>query len=222
MSITFIVANKSGNSEIAGEKYFTDTTVNITHDFSNSVTEHPVETGVSFSDHVQVRNNRFTVSGIFGSFSLNQYAGDTISYGKERIKDAYAFLRRLRDNREVFTLVSKYDVYENCVVESLNIPVSSDNFTSLYFDINIVQIRVATTESTSLVKVDNVIAPKKDDASGTSNGGKTVNQETGVTYDITKKLSDAGVDVVDWAIGGNSVSESEVAIAHAKANTGSK
>ena len=218
MSITFIVANKSGNSEIAGEKYFTDTTVNISHDFSNSVTEHPVETGVSFSDHVQVKNNRFTVSGIFGSFSLNQYAGDTISYGKERIKDAYTFLCRLRDNREVFTLVSRYDVYENCVIESLNIPVSSDNFTSLYFDINIVQIRVATTESTNLVRVENVIDTKKDDASGTSNGGKQ--NGNSVALEVTKY---AFPSLFEGETPSKlSTPEDEVAIAHAKANTGSK
>ncbi len=222
MSITFIVANKSGNSEIAGEKYFTDTTVTITHDFSNSVTEHPVETGVSFSDHVQVKNNRFTLSGVFGAFTLNQYAGDSIGYGKDRVKDAYTFLTRLRNDREVFTLVSKYDVYENCVIESLSIPVNADSATSLYFDLNIIQIRVASTESVSLVKVENVIAPKKDDASGTSNGGKTTNQETGVTYDLLEKLNDAGVDVVKWAAGGDVTPEDELALAHAKANTGSK
>lgn len=218
MSITFIVANKSGNSEIAGEKYFTDTTVTITHDFSNSVTEHPVETGVSFSDHVQVKNNRFTLSGVFGAFTLNQYAGDNIGYGKDRVKDAYTFLTRLRNDREVFTLVSKYDVYENCVIESLSIPVNADSATSLYFDLNIVQIRVASTESVSLVKVENVIAPKKDDASGTSNGGKQ--NGNSVALEVTKYAFPSLFE--GEAPSKLESPEDELALAHAKANTGSK
>lgn len=173
MSITFIVANKfaAGNTEIAGEKYFADCTVSISHDFSNSVTEHPVETGVSFSDHVQLKNNRFSVSGIFGQYGLNDYQADTLTRGSERIQQAYKFLRRLRDDRLTFTLVSKYETYPDCVVESLTIPVNADGSNSLYFDMSIVQIRKATTESVNLV-ISNVIDSKKDGASGTTNGGK--------------------------------------------------
>lgn len=174
MSITFIVANKfkAGVSEVAGEKYFADCTVSISHDFSNTVTEHPVETGVSFSDHIQVKNNRFTVSGVFGQYGLNDFQADTLSRGTERIQQAYKFLRRLRDERLTFTLVSKYDTYYDCVIESLTIPVSVESSSSLYFDISVVQIRTASTEVVNLIKVDNVAASKQDTASGKSNGGK--------------------------------------------------
>lgn len=181
MSVTFIVANKfaAGNTEIAGEKYFTDCTVSISHNFSNSVTEHPVETGVSFSDHIQVQNNKFTVSGIFGQYGLNDYQADTLSRGLERIQQAYKFLRRLRDERLTFTLVSKYETYPDCVIESLNIPVSVESSNSLYFDINVIQIRKANTESVNLViNPKSVAAAKKDAASGTANGGKSGNKET--------------------------------------------
>jgi hypothetical protein len=174
--ITFIVANKfkAGVSEIAGEKYFADCTVSISHDFSNTVTEHPVETGVSFSDHIQLKNNRFTVSGIFGQYGLNDYQADTLSRGLDRIQQAYKFLRRLRDERLTFTLVSKYETYYDCVVESLNLPVSAESSNSLYFDMQVVQIRTASTESINLVKTSNVVANKKDAASSTTNGGKTI------------------------------------------------
>ncbi len=181
MSVTFIVANKfaAGNTEIAGEKYFTDCTVSISHNFSNSVTEHPVETGVSFSDHIQVQNNKFTVSGIFGQYGLNDYQADTLSRGLERIQQAYKFLRRLRDERLTFTLVSKYETYSDCVIESLSIPVSVESSNSLYFDINVIQIRKANTESVNLVVNPKSVADaKKDAASGTTNGGKSGSKET--------------------------------------------
>ena len=189
MSITFIVANKfkAGVSEVAGEKYFADCTVSISHDFSNTVTEHPVETGVSFSDHIQVKNNRFTVSGVFGQYGLNDFQADTLSRGTERIQQAYKFLRRLRDERLTFTLVSKYDTYYDCVIESLTIPVSVESSSSLYFDISVVQIRTASTEVVNLIKVDNVAASKTDTASGKSNGGKS--NGTGVALDLARFIA---------------------------------
>jgi hypothetical protein len=172
--ITFIVANKfkAGVSEIAGEKYFADCTVSISHDFSNTVTEHPVETGVSFSDHVQLKNNRFTVSGIFGQYGINDFQADTLTRTADRIPQAYAFLRKLRDERLTFTLVSKYETYEDCVVESLSIPANPESSNSLYFDITVVQIRKATTETVNLMSATRVVNGKKDAASSTTNGGK--------------------------------------------------
>lgn len=198
MSITFIVANKfaAGNAEIAGEKYFADCTVSISHNFSNSVTEHPVETGVSFSDHVQLQNNKFNVSGIFGQYGLNDYQADTLTRGSERIQQAYKFLRRLRDERLTFTLVSKYETYPDCVVESLTIPVNADGSNSLYFDMSIVQIRKATTESVNLV-ISNVIDSKKDSASGTTNGGKKTSEDRSILKAIGKEstIEDFVVDI---------------------------
>lgn len=192
MSITFIVANKfaAGNTEIAGEKYFADCTVSISHDFSNSVTEHPVETGVSFSDHVQLKNNRFSVSGIFGQYGLNDYQADTLTRGSERIQQAYKFLRRLRDERLTFTLVSKYETYSDCVVESLTIPVNAEGSNSLYFDMSVVQIRKATTESVNLVvNPKSVTDAKKDAASSTVNGGKRVSS---FAFDQATNISNIG------------------------------
>lgn len=191
MSITFIVANKfkAGVSEVAGEKYFADSTVSISHDFSNSVTEHPVETGVSFADHIQLKNNKFQVSGVFGQFGLNDYQADTLTRGYDRIQQAYAFLRKLRDERLTFTLVSKYDTYMDCVIESLNIPVSVESSNSLYFNISVVQIRKASTDRVSFINVDKVVDGKKDSAGNTVNGGK---QGTTIAAD----LKDEGVEAV--------------------------
>lgn len=205
MSVTFIVANKfaAGNTEIAGEKYFTDCTVSISHNFSNSVTEHPVETGVSFSDHIQVQNNKFTVSGIFGQYGLNDYQADTLSRGLERIQQAYKFLRRLRDERLTFTLVSKYETYSDCVIESLSIPVSVESSNSLYFDMNIVQIRKADTESVNLVINPKTVADsKKDSASSTGNGGKYGTKETTRLEAVSRFLETNNPEELDKALTG--------------------
>lgn len=201
--ITFIVANKfkAGVSEIAGEKYFADCTVSISHDFSSSVTEHPVETGVSFSDHVQLKNNRFTVSGIFGQYGINDFQADTLTRTADRIPQAYAFLRRLRDERLTFTLVSKYDTYYDCVVESLSIPANPESSNSLYFDLTVVQIRKATTETVNIISATRVIDGKKDAASSTSNGGKVTSSEETKLEAVRKFLFTGNPEELDKAVG---------------------
>lgn len=201
--ITFIVANKfkAGVSEIAGEKYFADCTVSISHDFSNTVTEHPVETGVSFSDHVQLKNNRFTVSGIFGQYGINDFQADTLTRTADRIPQAYSFLRKLRDERLTFTLVSKYETYSDCVVESLSIPANPESSNSLYFDITIVQIRKATTETVNLISAVRVVDGKKDAASSTTNGGKTTSGTPSVAASLLDFITTGNTESLDKAFG---------------------
>ena len=175
MSIVFIVANKQNNAgieDIAGDKYFTDCTLSISHTFSNQVTEHAVEDKASFSDHVQVMNNTFTVSGMYNKVTINPYTTNSIDSSLERLKQAYKFLLDLRDNRSIFTLVSKYDAYPNCVVSNLSIPVNPDNSNGLQFDMEIKQIRVASTSSVNIVQTGNVAEFKKDDAANQVSGGK--------------------------------------------------
>lgn len=173
--ITFIVSNKRSNSDVensvVGSKYFTDCTLEVGHQFTNAVTEHAVESGVSFSDHVQNKNKRFTVRGVFSEIPVDVYAGDQLPL-EQRVKGAYSFLTGLYSNRSTFTLVSKHDVYDNCVLEGLNIPTTSESDFSLFFDMNIVQIRTAKTESVNIVEAANVKDFKQDDVSKTTNLGK--------------------------------------------------
>jgi len=208
--ITFIVANKKSNSaadSVVGSRYFSDCTISIQHSFPNAVTEHPVETGESFSDHVQEQNARFTVSGIFSDIPLNAYNGDSLPQ-LNRMKAAYDFLRSLRKAGTKFTLVSKYDTYPNCVIESLDIPSDTEGVVTLRFDLSIVQIRTANVTSVNIVQTDNVADFKKDDATKANNSGKKNTSESGRTS-VAKQIAneyDNGVKLVENLFG---VSEDE-------------
>jgi hypothetical protein len=57
-------------------------------------------------------------------------------------------------------------------VSNLSIPVNPDNSNGLQFDMEIKQIRVATTSSINIVQTGNVAEFKKDDAANTVSGGK--------------------------------------------------
>ena len=168
--ITFIIANKKSTSNISGVKYFTDCTVSIDHNFRNTITSYPIEEGANVSDHTTTNNNVFTVSGVFTPYSFNRYPEDTLSYD-DRVNDAYQFLMKLRNNREVFTLVSKYDVYPDCVVSNLSIPVTPDDGGTLIFEMEITQIRRAKVESVGIILLDKTKEEYKDSAANMKNKG---------------------------------------------------
>ena len=173
MSLVFIAANKyTRNAVTASGGFFLDCTVSIQHNFENAVTEYAVEEGVAISDHVQVKNNRFTVNGVYQRKSpLNKFNNDLLPF-EDRVQQAYNFLKRIRDTGETITLVSKFEVYENCVVESFNFDSNVANESVLEFSISFVQIRFASTESVNIVDVTRVTPPKQDDAAVTTDEGK--------------------------------------------------
>lgn len=179
-SIVFIVANKKkGGASVEGMKYFPDCTVSISHTFDNDVTEHAVEQGGQFSDHVQVKNNMFSVSGIYNAKGIDIYAGDTIGQ-QSRVEDAYSFLKSLRDDKKLFTLISKYDSYNNCTIKSLRFPVAPTDGNTLIFEMDVTQIRPAKVDVVTLVATTLIADSKKDDASKVTNSGKsTTNTVTG-------------------------------------------
>lgn len=172
--ITFIVDNKRNYSKgnVVGDNYFLDCTVTIQHEFSNEVTQHAVEDGTPLTDHIQRLNNTFTVDGIFNKWALNKYNNDSLSH-TDRVNKAYKFLRDLRDNREVFTLVSSYEVFPNCVITNLSIPVGANDGDGLFFNMAITQIRTSNVSEVAITKVVNIKEYKQDSASTTSNSGKT-------------------------------------------------
>ena len=176
-NIVFIVANKRQiSNSVSGLKYFPDCTISVSHTFDNEVTEYAVEDGTSVSDHVQNKNGMFSVSGIYNARPLDYYVGDQIN-PQNRIADAYTFLKRLRDDRNTFSLVSRYDVYEDCVVKSLKFPLAPTDGNTLIFEMDIVQVRKAKLEQVNIVAVQNVIDSKKDDAASASGVGKVTTKK---------------------------------------------
>jgi hypothetical protein len=187
--VFLIVANKKNQSGEAGIKYYPDCTTSISHNFTNEVTEYPVENGVSISDHVQAKNKTFSFSAIYNQHNLNVWLDDKVSR-EDRINDAYQNLLSLYNSKAVFTFVSRYDSYDNCVITNLTIPVAPDDGNTLMFTAEIKQLRTASTEQVTLVQVDNVITSKKDDATSSSSSGKKKTERSALEA-LTKALEDA-------------------------------
>ena len=171
MDIAFIVANKAKQQGYAAAvKAYTDCTVNITHNFNNNVTRLATEEDADFNDHIQKTSNEFEVTGVFSSATFNSYEGDVVST-TDRVLSAYRFLRNLRDDKSVFTFITNLDVFPDCTIESLQLPITPETANSLFFTMKLVQLRKVRTENVLFIQKPLVREDKRDDAASNEGSG---------------------------------------------------
>ena len=175
VDLVFVAANKrKSSSDYEGRPMlFPDCTVSINHSWENDISEHPIERGSSVVDHAVSKNGVFEVSGIFDKYTLQSYQGNSIN-SESKIQEAYDYLLALRNSRQPFTLVSKYSAYPNCIVKSLQIPVSpTDGKNSLVFSMSIQQVRLSESESVTLVRAVEVAEPFRDSYTDKESKGRS-------------------------------------------------
>lgn len=183
--VVFITAKKKANQGFEADvKGFTDCTTSISHMFANDISELPIEDGESVTDHIQKKNNKFTVEGRYDPFSLSPYEDDAVGQ-EDRLNKAYNFLLGLRDNRTVFALVTNLDVYENCAVASLTFNTTPETSGTLSFSMEVTQIRSAKVERVTIVQIANVLNTKKLDAATNVSAGKK-KTDTSVIVDLVE------------------------------------
>jgi hypothetical protein len=187
-SIVLVIANKKDGATFSEGTtvLFPDCTMSIEHKFENEVTEHPVDGKSSISDHVINKNNTISVSGIYNAHNIVRYVGDAIAV-ENRVADAYRYLLKLRDERLPFSIVSRYDVYNDCVIKSLTIPIAPDQGNTLIFNMDVVQIRKAKRVSTvRLVQLEDVSVPVEDSAAFEQSSGSKQTNRSNTTATVTQ------------------------------------
>ncbi|KGQ61411.1 phage baseplate protein [Gallibacterium anatis] len=119
-----------------------DALLTETTSLSSQITEYPVEDGTVISDHITQESERLSLSGVItGAGTLFN-----VGLGKYKLISAKETLRELHANRELITIVTGLDVYEDFAIESLEIERNSDdgerlNITAEFRKINKVTLR---------------------------------------------------------------------------------
>ena len=91
-----------------------DALLNETTVMSSQITEYPVEDGTIVSDHITLDSERLTIEGVIsGAGSLFG-----IKAGKAELINAKETLRELHRTRELITIVTGVDLYEDFAIES--------------------------------------------------------------------------------------------------------
>jgi hypothetical protein len=111
------------------------------HSFSNTITDHNVEDGSIITDHIKNNLESGGVTGIISNFTIKQNA--LIS---NRAQDAYDELKRLWKSRELVTVITVMEVYEDVAITDVSIDRSSDTGEAITLNISFRKVKKVTLQ----------------------------------------------------------------------------
>lgn len=115
------------------------------------ITSYPVESGAEVSDHVQIKNNTFKLSGIITETPVRLEKDLLYSAGVNgtRISQAIEYLDQIFDSRQTITLVTEHKVYENVILSGISYDYKSEF--AMQFDLEFEQIRLVSTATVNVI-----------------------------------------------------------------------
>ncbi len=126
-----------------GEWLDFDATIEETFAPTWDVSDHPTEDGVTISDNVAARPDRFTLRVMMTESPL----GASATSGPERTAAALAFLRACK-GRFLLVGTTRYGVYDDVLLAGFRYTV--DRRRSLTFDLDFRQVAIATSASVTI------------------------------------------------------------------------
>lgn len=182
--------------------------VNEQHTLTNTVTDHPVETGFNVSDHSRpepdilaldcrisntpLSSTQATESIRAGGFTVQTTTAAAQAAGAIGATDGYAQgewqkLRRMRDTGAIVTVSTTIGDYDSMAIQSLSLPRNARNYDAIAFSITFKKIRVVQNKLTrDVTSTDKRVGKKK------SAGAKTPNNSPDV--DPLRKVADTVKD----------------------------
>lgn len=145
-----------------------DSCMEETHELTNTVTDHPVETGFNISDHNRpnpdlltlhcfVSNTPLSLAQMQSAARAGLDVDDTkVSSTPSRADNAFQRLKAMRDSGQLITVATTLKTYtasstEGLTISSLSVSRTKDNFGGLEFTIQLKLIRIVTNQSTQSV-----------------------------------------------------------------------
>jgi hypothetical protein len=131
-------------TNVAG--YFFDAFVDIQHSSTLKITSHPVQSGANITDHAYLEPAELTMkvkmSDCMQGLVKGQFTG-----AYSRSVSAYRILKELQANRIPFQVVTRLQVYQNMLIESLSIPDGNDLLYGLEASLTLKQILVVNVKT---------------------------------------------------------------------------
>lgn len=144
--------------------YRFDAVFKTEHDTNLTITESPVQTGASISDHAYMEPKEVTFDVGMSDVMANVTGqGFDAKDGNTRSITAYLFLRQLQEQRTPCRLVTRLGNYTNMLVETIT--TSDDNTTALGLKATV------TMKEILVVAVETVKISARPQASTTTNNG---------------------------------------------------
>lgn len=141
-----------------------DATIEENHRTRNKITDHPVEDGSDITDHVRTDPDSVTMVGRVSNHPLERSISlsDTdigggsrlLSPDAERAETAYGDLLFLAANKLPCTIVTSINVYEDMVIESIDVTRNSKLANVLHFTASMRAIRKVSSETITAPNTD--------------------------------------------------------------------
>lgn len=148
------------------------------HSWSNDITSNPVERGVDVTDHIREIPDQVTLVGfVTNTPFLDNEDGNTITNDDEdRVQSVIDRLRQIRAERSTVLIFTKYVLYEDMGIKSVDFTRDASNTNSVIFTVQFQNIKFAETQT---VDVPAGISKKLDKKAGDGTQKKTEPQKAG-------------------------------------------
>ena len=120
-------------------------------DFTLETTKNEVEEGIDVTDHIRESNKIITLSGIVSDFPLSYNSlidsVKTLISGDETgclSQDAYVAFKMIYNNKELVTIATNFDTFDNMVMTSLSIDENPESEDTLEFSATFEELRVVS------------------------------------------------------------------------------
>lgn len=124
-----------------------DATFKEDHEVSSTVTDNPIETGVSVSDHMYQNPTKYTLNAAVSNAAV--HGEDTFVSNVSRVAEAYKQLRALKDAAEPFDIQTGLTLYNNMVCLSIKVTQDKDTSQVLDFTAELREVIIVSTETVS-------------------------------------------------------------------------
>lgn len=152
MSLLSILTGRASVQRNIGGYVF-DAVLTEEHTSELEVTDSPVETGESISDHAYMKPKKLRVVGGVGDAVLNPIAilagSDPYSGGQSRSVTAFELLQKLQESREPFNVQTGMKLYKNMVITSLRVSQDKDTAKAGIFECDMREVIIVDTQTVS-------------------------------------------------------------------------
>lgn len=145
-----------------------------------NITSYPVEDGADISDHVQIKNRTFTLSGYISETPIRKDPVQDLLYSSgvngTRVAQAIQYLDKIMDSRQTILLVLEQQIYDNVILKGISVDFKEEYGQT--FNLDFEQVRIVSNKSV------NVIATKTQAAKVTGTTNKTAAPSANLTQSV--------------------------------------
>jgi hypothetical protein len=148
------------------------------YNFSNSVTDIPVEEGSNIADHIVEDQDVISVEAFTGNtaFEVVTIDGNSVSNldapdRMARVRQAYQELKKLTKAKKLVDVVLGLETFTGMAITSFIIDREAETGANLPFTMEFKKLKIVHSDTTRINASNNEAGPSVDQTSGTTNAG---------------------------------------------------